>query len=126
MQDIAIFRIGHERARWLAARVAAVASNVANADTPGYRARDIPSFEEVYGGVRMEAARTSTQHLAPEQAAGESYGIVLRERSGEKHSGNNVSLDAEMASLGEARGQQAAVAGVMGAFHRMLLASVRS
>lgn len=126
MLDMAIFRIGHERSRWLAARVAAVASNVANADTPGYRARDIPSFEDALGGVRVEVARTSTRHLAPEREAGERYGIVLREQVGEKHSGNSVSLDAEMASLGEARAQQAAVAGVIGAFHRMLLASVRS
>lgn len=125
MQDMAVFRIGYERTRWLAARVAAVASNVANADTPGYRARDVPTFEDALDGVRVQVVRTSARHLAPEQAAGDRYGFVLRDQVGEKHSGNSVSLDAEMATLGEARGQQAAVAGVIGAFHRMLLASVR-
>lgn len=126
MQDLALFRIGKERASWLAARVAAVAANVSNADTPGYRARDIPSFEQALGGMRMEMSRTRDLHFAPNQIAGERYGMVLREGKADKHSGNTVSLDAEMAILGEARGQQALVTGILSSFHRLLLASVRS
>ncbi|MDZ4843311.1 MAG: flagellar basal body protein [Hyphomicrobium aestuarii] len=125
MSDIGIFTIGHERMRWLASRVAVVASNVANADTPGYRAKDIPSFEEAVGSVQMQMSVTSPQHLAPQSIGSERYGVLVREQPSEKHSGNSVSLDGEMAILGESRGQQAAVAGIMGSFNRMLLSSVR-
>lgn len=125
MQDLAVFSLGHERSRWLAARVAAVAANVANADTPGYRARDVPSFKSALEGARTEMARTRAGHQAPDSVAGDRYGVVLREQPIEKHSGNSVAIEAEMATLGEVRGQQAAVTGILGAFHRMLLASVR-
>lgn len=125
MESLAVFSLGHERSRWLAARVAAVAANVANADTPGYRARDIPSFKSAMEGARMEVARTREGHQVPDGVAGERYGVVMRDQPIEKHSGNSVSIEAEMATLGEARGQQTAVAGILGAFHRMLLASVR-
>jgi flagellar basal-body rod protein FlgB len=125
MQGLALFEIGHERSRWLAARVAAIASNVANADTPGYRTRDVPSFEAALSGARIEMRRSEPMHLAPAMAASSSYGLIPREGAIAKHSGNTVSLETEMALLGEARGQQAAVTGIMGAFHRLLLASAR-
>jgi flagellar basal-body rod protein FlgB len=125
MQELAIFRVGHERSRWLAARVAAVAGNVANADTPGYRARDVAPFEAALNTARTQMARTEARHLTPDPVAGQDYGLAPREGAAEKHSGNTVALEAEMATLGEVRGQQAAVTGILGAFHRMLMASVR-
>ena len=45
MQDLGIFSIASQRTRWLAASGATFASNIANADTPGYTARDVTSFE---------------------------------------------------------------------------------
>ncbi|GEM_PF-87342 len=42
-----IFSIASQRAEWLSARLAVIASNVANATTPGYRAREIAPFADV-------------------------------------------------------------------------------
>ncbi|MFM9940464.1 MAG: flagellar basal body protein [Hyphomicrobiaceae bacterium] len=126
MQDLAIFSIGQQRSRWLAARMAAVSGNVANADTPGYKARDVVPFEAELRQRSTQLQRTQPLHMAPEAGGGGSeFGLVPRSGVEIKHSGNSVSLEAEMASLGEARSQHAAVTGILGAFHRMLMTSSR-
>jgi flagellar basal-body rod protein FlgB len=125
MSDLAVFRVGHDRAQWLAARVAVVASNVANADTPGYRAKDISPFGSALNEARIEMRRSQASHLAAPQDIETRFGVVPREGAIEKHSGNSVSLEAEMAVLGETKSQQTAVTAILGAFHRMLLSSTR-
>lgn len=125
MTDLAVFQIGHDRAKWLAARAAVVASNVANADTPGYRAKDIAPFGSVLNEARIDMSRSQTGHLSPDQSLETRFNVAPREGMIEKHSGNSVSLEAEMATLGETRSQQSAVTAILGAFHRMLLSSSR-
>ncbi|OFW99581.1 MAG: hypothetical protein A3E78_00330 [Alphaproteobacteria bacterium RIFCSPHIGHO2_12_FULL_63_12] len=52
LTDLNIFAIAGAKARHAAARQAVIAQNVANADTPGYRARDLEPFEKTLS--RME------------------------------------------------------------------------
>jgi flagellar basal-body rod protein FlgB len=124
--DLAVFSIGHSRSRWLAARAAATAVNVAHADTPGYRPRDISPFEAVMKSASVEMGRTQARHLAVPASVPSGHELVLRPGQAKKHSGNGVSLETEMASLGETRSQQSLAAGIVGAFHRLLLSSMRS
>jgi flagellar basal-body rod protein FlgB len=51
-----IFALASARAQHAAARQAVVAQNIANADTPGYRARDIASFDETWRALQAGAA----------------------------------------------------------------------
>ena len=125
MQDLAIFAIAHQRTRWLEARTAVLAHNIANADTPGFQARDIAPFESTMNKVRVGIGRTQATHIVPEGLAGGEFELRPRDGSEGKISGNSVSLELEMASLGEARSQHSVVTGVLGAFHRMLMSSVR-
>jgi flagellar basal-body rod protein FlgB len=125
VQNLTIYSLGHERNRWLAARVSAIATNVANADTPGYKARDVAPFEAVLSVARVEMGRTNPRHMLPDGGARRSYDFVARTSDALKHSGNAVSLETEMASLGESRSLQAAVTGILGAFHRLLLSSAK-
>lgn len=125
MSDLAVFQIGHDRGRWLAARVAVVASNVANADTPGYRAQEIAPFGSVLNEARIEMRRSQAAHMEPDQNIETRFGVAPRQGAIEKHSGNSVSLEVEMAALGEAKGQQSAVTAILSIFHRMLLSSSR-
>lgn len=126
MNDLAIFSVGHERSRWLSARVSATAANVANADTPNYKARDVAPFQEALSGAESRLGITQSRHLSDQPAVARKYEMLVRDQGGAKHSGNTVSIETEMANLGEARSQQAMVTGVMGVFHRLLLASSRS
>ena len=62
-------------------------------------------------------------HIEPEVGSSRGYDFVMRQSTETKYSGNTVSLEVEMASLGDARSQQSLTTGVLGAFHRMLLSS---
>ena len=125
MEDLALFSIASDRNRWLATRSAALADNIANADTPGFKARDVPSFEAALSAANVAMQRTDANHLAPTQFGARTFDLVNRPGEVPKHSGNTVSLEAELANVGEVRSQHSLVSGVIGAFHRMLLSSVR-
>ena len=125
MDDLALFSIAGDRTRWLATRSAALADNIANADTPGFKARDVPSFEVALNSANVAMLRTNANHLAPTQFGARAFEIVNRPGEVPKHSGNTVSLETELANLGEVRSQHSLVSGVIGAFHRMLLSSVK-
>lgn len=48
LENLEIFNLATSRARHAAERQSAVASNIANADTPGYRAQDVVPFDDIY------------------------------------------------------------------------------
>jgi flagellar basal-body rod protein FlgB len=88
------------------ARIERIASNIANADTPGYRARDI-DFEgalrtaagERQGAVTM--ARTDAGHLGA-ATAGDEPALVYRIPLQPAQDGNTVELATENAKFAEA------------------------
>lgn len=57
-----LLRLATEAARHAARRQTVIASNVANADTPGYRARDVAAFAPDAG--RMPLRRSHPAHMA--------------------------------------------------------------
>ena len=46
--NLTVFQTAHAMSVHAGARQALIAQNVANADTPGYRARDLPAFEQIF------------------------------------------------------------------------------
>ena len=52
MQPIHLFSVASRQADWLSVRQATVAQNVANADTPKYRAVDVEPFGDVLNARR--------------------------------------------------------------------------
>ena len=84
-----------------AMRLRLVAENIANADTPGYRARSIAPFSEVYdsaptGGLH----RTRPGHLS----TGQGFGSAARPEFTDADpapNGNSVSIEQEMLSAVE-------------------------
>ena len=78
----------------LATRQKLVASNIANLDTPGYRARDIDFQGEMSAALGRADAR---------DAAGKASAPLVREVTGleVKNDGNNVSMEREAQLLGE-------------------------
>ena len=79
---------------WTAKRQQALSANVANLDTPGYRAKDY-TFESQLDMIRMTS--TSSDHIAP---GADNPNIRMFEvGSTEKPNGNSVDLDREMTEL---------------------------
>ena len=121
MQDLAIFAIASQRTQWLAARGSALANNIANADTPGFKARDVAPFETALSAAGLQMSQTKNGHIAPAGSETKNFDTVQRSSFAAKHSGNTVSLDTELMGLGDVRSQHSTVTGVVGAFHRLLL-----
>lgn len=104
-EKIEIMSMAQAMARHAALRQNYVSQNIANADTPGYRARDISPFSETYSGnsaldmnvsrpghlrdghesSTLPRAHTSTQDMSP--------------------NGNSVSLETEMVKAVEVKRQ---------------------
>ena len=123
-----IFQAATLHSEWLAHRRTAIASNVANANTPGYQVRDIASFSlelaAADASIVLSSTHTRHQQLAVNSAAAaEGEDGVSREGH---HSGNNVNLDEEMMKAGQVAQQSALNAGVVRAFHRLLLTSTKA
>ncbi len=126
MADNSLFALISARQRWLGARFTALAQNVANADTPDYRPRDLPreSFAALLRS-RLEAeraawrlVRTDPRHIAAEPLAPE-----LRPRPVEpvelSPSGNGVSLPEELQKLAETQRDYLLAVNLYGTYKRL-------
>jgi flagellar basal-body rod protein FlgB len=75
-----------------------IASNIANVDTPGYKARDV-KFDETLEHATIELRKTSPSHLVgPGEPAGGNVAVDERPSWGDS---NNVELDVEVSKMTE-------------------------
>ncbi len=102
LESLSITRMAEALADHAASRLNLIARNIAQADTPGYKAMDLPDFARVYedqalGGMRatrpghFTAAMTASEPIA-QPAAGEA-----------SPDGNTVSVEKEMVKSAEVR-----------------------
>ncbi|GHF01972.1 flagellar biosynthesis protein FlgB [Aliiroseovarius zhejiangensis] len=95
-------------AQHAAARQSVIAQNVANADTPGYRARDIASFADQFRegpGAAMRATRAAHLNgstIVSHGQAGDVPQAVYRPGAMSPN-GNSVALETEMMAAAEAK-----------------------
>lgn len=90
-EKLELTRMAQGLAAHAGARMGVIAQNIAHADTPGYRARDLPAFAESYG-----SAKSATGPDAPQRKA-----AVLRLPT--DPNGNSVALQDQMRRMVEAR-----------------------
>jgi flagellar basal-body rod protein FlgB len=97
-EKLAVFQGAYAMARHAGARQAVVAQNMANADTPGYRARDITPFSELVtqGGTGFAPRRTREGHLLEQGDSVDASARTAPEGGPANPNGNSVSLEAEM------------------------------
>lgn len=87
-----------------ALRQSAIAENIANADTPGFRAKDVAPFAEVYSaddGFGLRATRAG--HLTDSGTGGAGAIIPRPGASGASPNGNTVSLETEMVAAADVK-----------------------
>lgn len=99
-ENIGLFQTAGAMARHAAARQAVTTRNIANADTPGFRAQSIASFSETYRagpGDAMRATRPGHLHVGGMAA-------TARPKFSDAEpspNGNSVSLELEMVAAVE-------------------------
>jgi flagellar basal-body rod protein FlgB len=87
-----------KRMSWLGERTSVLAQNVANADTPGYTAKDVdpPSFAELVSGQDERLPMATTE---PGDAG--SFKIVSQKTSERSLNGNSVQLEDQMMKISD-------------------------
>ena len=115
MGQINLFAVASQQAQWLSVRQSAIAQNVVNANTPGYRPLDVTPFEKVLEQAQFDKDSGHVQHAS-----------LQPEKSVEvKPSGNAVSLEQELIKADEVNRAYALNTSVIKSFHRMLMMSVK-
>jgi flagellar basal-body rod protein FlgB len=135
MGDIPLLGMLKSRLGYLADRQRVVAENVANADTPGYKAHDLKPFSFQ---VQMQAASSSAAaaptgsmavtnpaHIQPKAASHGLAKTVKSRDSEETLDGNGVVLEDEMIKLTDARMDYEAAIGFYQQSVSMLKMAVR-
>ncbi|TRW99460.1 FlgB family protein [Paracoccus sp. M683] len=94
-----------------AQRQKVVAGNIANADTPGFQARDVTPFSETYrkGGVALRG--TDPRHITSPFGAGGQARVTVDDAQPSPN-GNSVSIEAEMVKTAQLRGEHELSVGI--------------
>jgi flagellar basal-body rod protein FlgB len=121
-----LFELASSQAKWLELRQSTIATNVANANTPGYRARDVEPFNKVLDGVPVRLATTSPTHMQLTPTETDTRTTAKKESWEVVHSGNSVSLEQEMVKGGEVNRGYSMNSAIVRSFHRMLLSGLKA
>ena len=106
MENITLLKLASAMARHGAARHNLIAQNVANADTPGYRARDVQEFAAMVN-EGFTARATRPEHIG-QPSSGGVYAPQAREVDlPQAPNGNSVNLEDQALRAVEAQGQHA-------------------
>ena len=125
MQPLALFSLASQNASWLSTRQATIAANVANANTPGYHARDVQPFSAVLSHLNLPMATTSASHIQPASFGGGKVNVKTTDSWDVLYSGNSVDLEQEMMKAGDVNRAHALNVNVTRAFHQMLINAVK-
>jgi flagellar basal-body rod protein FlgB len=107
LEGIDLFRLAGARMAYLADRQKVISQNIANADTPGYRAQDLPGFsfasallsvqDRTAAAPPLQLAATNPAHLTNTTSAdGGPQSVAETHPYTLKPNGNTVSLEEQM------------------------------
>lgn len=120
-----LFEVASRHMTWIAQRQVTTAANIANADTPGYRARDVVPFSDYLGSPATELAATSPRHMQLPANERSAFAVEAGGSWASAHSGNNVSLERELMTASTSNRMMSIDISLTRSFHRMLLSSVK-
>jgi flagellar basal-body rod protein FlgB len=115
-----------QKSDWLAHRQSVLAQNIANANTPGYRARDIAPFESVLSNTETALAHTNPRHLALDDTARFTVKVTEAAARDATYNRNSISVEAEMLKLGETHSEFAFDTSIIKSFNHMLMLSLKA
>lgn len=116
MLTVSLFDMASRQANWLTARQTAIAGNVANVNTPGFKAVDVEPFEAILNGAASRLRATEVSHFG---SAGEPNVKTVA-------SGAAVEIERELMKAGEVQRSYDLNAAIVKSFHKMILSTVRS
>ncbi|MDX5382737.1 MAG: flagellar basal body protein [Rhodobacterales bacterium] len=124
---MSFFQLASQRMSWLAANQRVVAENIANADTPGFKAREVSPFEALVDGSRTGGVRTT--HAGHIQGGGHAGGLRATADSAAWETtidGNTVVLEQQTLKAAEISESYQLAAQLYGKGHQLLGIAVGS
>ena len=125
MEGIHLFDLAERQARWLSVRQQTVASNIANANTPGFKASDVVPFADTLQKTQLTMVATNPSHLTDTPAGVATVELRRDQVQTESYSGNTVSLEQELVKAGDVNRDYSLNTSIVLAFHQMLLAALK-
>lgn len=125
MEPLALFSLASQNAKWLSTRQVTIASNVANANTPGYQAQDVRPFASVLSHLQLTMATTDPSHIQPASFGGEKVKVKPGDSWDVVYSGNSVNLEQEMMKASEVTNAHALNTNIVRSFHQMFGMAVK-
>ncbi len=122
MLTVSLFDLASRQANWLTARQAAIAANVANVNTPRFKAVDVEPFEAVLNGSASVLKATHAGHVGGNGGAAGAAGSSVKTLA----SGEAVEIEKELMKAGEVQRAYDLNAAIVKSFHKMILSTVRS
>lgn len=124
MEAVQLFGLASQQARWLSVRQTAVANNIANTNTPGYRAVDVEPFSKVLDKSLLVQAATHDSHFK----TGSTAALTTVEVDGPRTNTttSSVKLENELVKSGEVAHAYELNSAIVKAFHRMVMMTVKS
>ena len=108
LDNIPLFDAIRGRLGWLEERQRVIAQNVANADTPGFAARDLRAPDDFAHAMMQQSQgvgmmRTSTAHMAIQPQRAVNYASMPAPDSETTLDGNSVVVEEQMLRMAESR-----------------------
>jgi flagellar basal-body rod protein FlgB len=110
-----LFDLADQRLAWIDRRQGVLAQNIANANTPGYVAKDLQPFAQTLARAMPGLALTDARHLTGSGSAGRTDPMLRpAERAPD---GNGVSMQQELTKVANTEDAQALVTNL---YHKYL------
>lgn len=123
--DLNVFKLAHAMASHAGQRQSVIAQNVANADTPGYRAQDIKPFSEMAAAAPGGPMRlTRPGHIGMAGRGSDAWDVVTPDTPADPN-GNSVSIELEMMKSVELKRQHDRALAIYKSSMNVLRAAVR-
>ena len=125
MEPIYLLDLASRKSEWLAARQTTVATNISNANTPGYKAKDLAAFSDVLNQTQLTLSYTNPSHLT---LGGPSSLDGARDAKGSlevSETGNSVGMEEELLKAGEINRDYSLTTNIVKSFHSMLMAAIK-
>lgn len=122
---IHLLELASSQARWLSIRQATIAGNVANANTPGFMARDVEPFTKTLDKTKVTLATTSPAHIAVDDAEATTSKTRKEDSWDIVYSGNSVNLEQEMLKAGDVNRDYSLNTAIVKSFHNMFTACMK-
>ena len=106
---IGLFDLAEKRLTWTAQRQSVLATNIANANTPAFQARDVQSFASMLSGRgSIEPLRTQPAHMSGTAPSGLAS-LTTDLPEARSLDGNSVALDQQLTKVADTETTQALV-----------------